>query len=126
MSSGPKGLDVLGIPANQRAPCSHGYNLLLLERRAFLQCLYDGLPDKSYIRTGCEVRSIKHLDSGVEVTLKDGSVEKGDMVLGCDGVHSKTRSLMWQHADATAPGLITEKEKTGERPCLFLQRYINS
>ncbi|KAK7743714.1 hypothetical protein SLS62_010493 [Diatrype stigma] len=85
------------------------YNTL---REKFLQILYDGLPDKSYIRTGCNVQSItQHADS-VDVTLADGSVETGDMILGVDGVSSLTRTSMWDHADKVSPGLITQKDKT--------------
>lgn len=90
-----------------------------MERREFLKILYEGLPDKSYIRTGCSIKDIKHSDDGIEVTMADGSVEKGDMVLGCDGVYSKTRSIMWDHADKISPGLITDSEKTCKPPIPF-------
>jgi len=60
----------------------------------------------------CIVREIKQSVSGVEVVLNDGTVESGDMVLGCDGVHSLVRSAMWDHASKTTAGLITAKEKT--------------
>ncbi|KAI0157184.1 FAD/NAD(P)-binding domain-containing protein [Hypoxylon sp. FL1284] len=91
---------------------NHGKDLWTLERRRFLEILYDGLPDKSYIRTNCNVKSIQHHVSSVDVTLADGTVETGDMVLGVDGVSSLTRSLMWEHADKVAPGTITQKDKT--------------
>ncbi|ORY69604.1 uncharacterized protein BCR38DRAFT_332111 [Pseudomassariella vexata] len=90
---------------------NHGYDVLPLERREFLRVLYETLPNKNLVRTGSAIQQIKHLDDKVEVTLRDGSVETGDMVLGCDGVHSTVRSLMWQYAEQTAPGLITEAEK---------------
>lgn len=93
---------------------SHGQDILVLERQEFLQILYDRLPDKSPIRTGCTVREVKQSISGVEVKLSDGIVETGDMVLGCDGVHSLVRTAMWDHASKTTAGLITAKEKTCE------------
>ena len=34
----------------------------------------------------------------MEVVLDDGTVERGDMVLGCDGVHSMARTKMWELA----------------------------
>ncbi|KAK9414811.1 putative FAD/NAD(P)-binding domain-containing protein [Seiridium unicorne] len=91
---------------------NHGSGMLLLERREFLQILYDGLPDKSHIRTSSPVKDIRHFADRVEVTLSNGEVEMGDMVLGCDGVHSVVRALMWDHANKSVPGLITVREKT--------------
>lgn len=91
---------------------SHGIGFYPLERQNFLQILYDGLPDKSFIRTNAGVEDVAQFADRVEVKLKDGSVEVGDMVLGCDGVHSHMRTLMWQHAGKTSPGLIPNTEKT--------------
>ncbi len=62
----------------------------------------------------CAVREVKQSVSGVEVMLNDGTIEIGDMVLGCDGVHSLVRSAMWDHASKTTAGLITAEEKTCE------------
>lgn len=64
------------------------------------------------LRTGCTTKEVKQLVSGVEVKLSDGTAETGDTVLGCDGVNSLVRSLMWDHANKTTKGLITAKEKT--------------
>ncbi|KAL5084590.1 hypothetical protein Trisim1_011592 [Trichoderma cf. simile WF8] len=91
---------------------NHGIGFYPLERQNFLQILYDGLPDKSFIRTNAGVEDVAQFADRVEVKLKDGSVEVGDMVLGCDGVHSHMRTLMWQHAGKTSPGLIPNTEKT--------------
>ncbi|KAI0017756.1 FAD binding domain protein [Xylariomycetidae sp. FL0641] len=91
---------------------NHGTGFFPFERQQFLQLLYDGLPDKSYIRTSARVEDIVQHRDGVEVKLSDGSIESGDMVLGCDGVHSSTRSIMWDHATRSSPGLIQVKEKT--------------
>ncbi|KAK3342064.1 FAD binding domain protein [Lasiosphaeria hispida] len=91
---------------------NHGVDILPLERRKFLEVMYERLPDKNVVRTSSKIKEIKHLASGVEVELSDGSIERGDMVLGCDGVHSFVRSLMWDQAEATSPGLIPAKEKT--------------
>ncbi|OQE00300.1 hypothetical protein PENVUL_c054G07904 [Penicillium vulpinum] len=91
---------------------NHGHDILLLERRQFLQVLYNELPDKAHIRTGCTAKEIKQFVSGVEVKLSDGTIETGDLIIGCDGVNSMTRSSMWEHAKKISPGLITAKEKT--------------
>ncbi|OTA86299.1 hypothetical protein M434DRAFT_24241 [Hypoxylon sp. CO27-5] len=90
---------------------NHGKDFLLFERQKFLQILYDNLPDKSPIQLGYPVKTLRHLQNGIEVTLGDGHVEVGDILLGCDGVHSLVRSLMWEYANQTVPGSITVREK---------------
>lgn len=91
---------------------NHGIGFYPLERQRFLQILYDGLPDKSFVKTGCAVEDVAQFPDRVEVKLSNGEVETGDMVLGCDGVHSLVRQVMWDHATKTSPGLIQTKEKT--------------
>lgn len=87
--------------------------MLLIERRQFLQEMYDTLPDKTYVKTSCPVYNIKQDPTGVEVTLSNGEVERGDLILGCDGVYSSVKSIMWDYANKASPGMITVKEKTG-------------
>ena len=43
----------------------------------------------------------------------DGTSEKGDIVVGVDGVHSTVREKMWERADRLEPGIIDVKEKKG-------------
>lgn len=38
--------------------------------------------------------NIETHDNGVRVHLEDGSVEEGSLIIGADGVHSKTREIM--------------------------------
>ena len=82
--------------------------------------MYDGLPDKNFVKAGSKIQDIAESSSRVEVKLSDGTVEKGDMVLGCDGTHSFVRGVMWDHANKAIPGFISEKEKNSKlyiRPC---------
>lgn len=90
---------------------NHGTGLLLIERRQFLQELYDNLPDKTVVRTSTVIDEIRQDSNGVEVVLSSGEVEKGDLLIGCDGVYSFVREIMWNHANKTTPGLITVEEK---------------
>ncbi|KAI1169348.1 hypothetical protein F5B18DRAFT_646207 [Nemania serpens] len=80
----------------QRWQKNHGYDLLPMERREFLRTMYESLPDMTRIRTGARIVEVIESKAGVEVKLDDGTVEKGDLVLGCDGVHSMMRSAMWE------------------------------
>lgn len=73
--------------------------------------MYEGLEDKTVVRTGLEVVDIIDSAESVKVVLADGSIEEGDLVLGVDGVHSRIRSLMWRNANVATPGTITTAEK---------------
>jgi 2-polyprenyl-6-methoxyphenol hydroxylase-like FAD-dependent oxidoreductase len=58
--------------------------------------VYNLLPDvaKEKVFTNKQLSHIETRSDGVEVTCADGSVYHGSMVIGADGVHSKTRHLM--------------------------------
>lgn len=66
-------------------------------RRELVEVLYETLPAEVRAQRLCVGRKLCGLevdDEGVTVRCEDGSVERGSMVLGVDGVHSKTRGLM--------------------------------
>ncbi|EED19835.1 FAD-dependent monooxygenase, putative [Talaromyces stipitatus ATCC 10500] len=89
----------------------HGYPIPVLERRRFLEIMYEALSDKSAVKPHTEVVDIIDSEDGVKVVLADGGIEEGDLVLGVDGVHSLVRSLMWRNANTAVPGMITANEK---------------
>ena len=74
----------------------------LLSRRA-LNILRGDIEDVLYravhhdvdIRFATTVTSIEQHPNGVEVTLSDGSTETADLLVGADGLHSHTRSLVF-------------------------------
>lgn len=94
---------------------------MFFERREFLQVLYDGLPNKSRVLLDKKVVDIKEEYNGVEVLLSDGTSEKGDIVIGCDGVHSLVRQRMWENADRKSPGLITVKERKSRASSILMR-----
>jgi FAD dependent monooxygenase len=86
--------------------------LIIFDRQKCVTHLYEGLPDKSKIRTSARVDRIEHTETGVKVYLDDGTFEEGDIVIGADGVHSRVRQLMWDYAAESAPGTIPETDKS--------------
>lgn len=44
--------------------------------------------------------------------LADGKCHRGDILIGCDGVHSFVRSFMWAQANELHPGLIPASDHT--------------
>lgn len=71
--------------------------------------MYDGLPKEAKDRylTNKKLVDIKTSDNGVEVTCEDGTSYTGDIVLGADGVHSKTRLIMRKLALQNDPSLVS-------------------
>lgn len=79
-------------------------------RRELVEVLFEGLPvgvREEKLCVGRKVCGIEVDEEGVTVRCEDGRVERGSMVLGVDGVHSKTRGLMRELA-------LASKEKEGE------------
>ncbi|KAJ2992880.1 hypothetical protein NUW58_g2021 [Xylaria curta] len=89
----------------------NGYECLTMERREFLRIIHAQHPAKEYIKEHSRVVDIVDGPDGVSVKLENGTVEDGDIVIGCDGVHSTIRELMWRNANASIPEYISTKEK---------------
>jgi len=49
------------------------------------------------LRLHCRVAGVRQDEHGVEIHLEDGSVEKGDVLIGADGLHSRVRPAL--HGD---------------------------
>jgi 2-polyprenyl-6-methoxyphenol hydroxylase-like FAD-dependent oxidoreductase len=68
----------------------------ILFRRADLQAaLYELVRERTHIRFGTQVEKVCATAGGVEVRLSDGSVERGDLLVGADGIHSHVRDLVF-------------------------------
>jgi 2-polyprenyl-6-methoxyphenol hydroxylase-like FAD-dependent oxidoreductase len=87
-----------------------------------LETLYAQIEDKTKILINKRIDHVDHEDDGVVVYCTDGSVFKGDIIAGADGVNSQTRHQMWAAADEEEPGAIPKEDKecmTAEYKCLF-------
>ncbi|KAL1639417.1 hypothetical protein SLS58_007998 [Diplodia intermedia] len=113
---GPDGSRLSSVPFFDHVKDNHGYDILLFERRDYLAMLYDTLHDQSRIRFGARVVGVEETSAGVKAQLADGSSEAGDMVIGCDGVHSFVREAMWARANERVPGIISAAEKRSKGP----------
>ncbi|KAI1331376.1 FAD/NAD(P)-binding domain-containing protein [Xylariaceae sp. FL0255] len=91
---------------------NHGYECMNFPRTNLVRTLYEGLTnEESRIRLGVGVEDIEETRDGVRVHFSDGSVEEGSIVIGADGVHSKTRALMWKLAKASKGIDLAKEEK---------------
>jgi 2-polyprenyl-6-methoxyphenol hydroxylase-like FAD-dependent oxidoreductase len=63
-------------------------------RGDLVRILYQVTKDKTRYIFGTTVDGLEEVDGGVRVTFKDGKEEVFDLVVGADGLHSKTRRMM--------------------------------
>ncbi len=82
------------------------YNKFLIE-----QVEKRGIP----IVWGKEVVGVKDEKEGdgVIVQLKDGETVEGDMLVGCDGLHSKVRNALFGKEEARYMGITQVSEFSG-------------
>lgn len=57
------------------------------------------------VKFGLEPTAITQDDTGVDVTLSDGSTARYDLVVGCDGIRSSVRSLVGVELESTPVGM---------------------
>lgn len=85
--------------------------------------MYDGLPDEARekVLTGKHVTDITSDKDSVRVSCGDGSFFEGSIVIGADGVHSKTRQMMRKAALQADPKAKWDEEKpyTSTYRCLW-------
>ncbi|KAK0618981.1 hypothetical protein B0T14DRAFT_518347 [Immersiella caudata] len=98
-----------------------GYQLSFGDRRALLQIMYDGIRDKKKIQLNKKLIDVIHSDDGVTANCGDGTTYKGDVLLGADGVYSKTREAVWDLAAKERPEVVRKDRQalTAEYQCLF-------
>ncbi|GAD93915.1 hypothetical protein ANI_1_936034 [Paecilomyces variotii No. 5] len=75
---------------------NHGHGPVAFHRAELVEILYNGLAAiaKRKVLTDKKVVNIQTTSNGVTVTCADGSTFHGSMVIGADGVYSKTREIM--------------------------------
>ncbi|KAI0456716.1 hypothetical protein F5B21DRAFT_522052 [Xylaria acuta] len=75
---------------------NHGHGISIVHRPHYVKALYNSLPEsaKARIHVRRRVARIDVADDGVAVHCADGTVERGSIVIGADGVHSRTRQTM--------------------------------
>ncbi|KAL3443344.1 hypothetical protein BJX65DRAFT_298416 [Aspergillus insuetus] len=84
-----------------------GYPIISLDRQKVLEILHDRYPAKSNIHINKKVIEIKQTEREAQVVTNDGSVYRGDLVVGADGIHSAVRAEMWRQAK----GLIGRRDR---------------
>lgn len=91
-----------------------GYGACFLARQSALRALADSIASKDKLLLNKAVKNIEMTTSGVVAQCEDGSSYSGDIVVGCDGVNSKSsiRSEMWRLAGQIDPEYFPITERT--------------
>jgi 2-polyprenyl-6-methoxyphenol hydroxylase-like FAD-dependent oxidoreductase len=82
-----------------------GQDISFMDRKFFLQSLYDNVQDKSKIHARVGVESYVETAEGVTVMTDKGERIEGSMIVGADGVHSRIRKLIAESVAKTNPTL---------------------
>lgn len=86
-----------------------GYPIAFLDRQKLLEILYQGYPDHRKISLGERVIKVEKSGDVAIVSTAKGSVYRGHLVVGADGVHSKVRQEIWNAAEKTTSRVAIEK-----------------
>jgi 2-polyprenyl-6-methoxyphenol hydroxylase-like FAD-dependent oxidoreductase len=74
---------------------AQGGKFLSLMRPDLELALFDSMPDSVTTRFGAVVMGFGEDGAGVEVTTADGQHERGDILIGADGIHSRIRQSLF-------------------------------
>ncbi|KAL4949248.1 hypothetical protein BDW69DRAFT_198246 [Aspergillus filifer] len=72
--------------------------------------------DKSKIHLSCKLTEIEHINGAVQVKTQDGRVFSGHMLVGGDGVHSKTSEKIWHLLEADSYDTTPDRKAAIESP----------
>lgn len=92
-----------------------------LDRQQLLQVLFDKIQDKSKIHTNSECVKVEALEDGVRIALKDGTLIRGDILVGADGVHSGMRYEIWRIAGTETADYPVSELSRCKRLCPNIQ-----
>jgi len=111
-------LDLTAIVDRLGAPVS------MVPRRVLLERVLDGLPTDR-IRYSSRAVRVDTAQDGVRVEFDDGSVAKGDLLIGADGMHSMVRDIVGaQPAEPTGwcswQGLVTLPDGPDKRVAMMI------
>jgi salicylate hydroxylase len=81
-------------PLGQKAEAHFGSPYYAAHRAELLDVLLSGLGEHGF-RLGSRVERVDQDQSGVSVTLADGSIAQGDILIGADGIHSTVRAQLF-------------------------------
>lgn len=102
----------------------------VIHRPVYVKALYESLPlsAKARIHVRKRVVRIDAANNGVTVHCADGTVERGSIVIGADGVHSRTRQIMQSLAVAadakgSPTAAVSQEQQQQDQPSPYITTY---
>ena len=80
---------------NLLASMNDTVNYAAINRRDIVHILYEAVQDKVEICFGRSLKAVEQTTNAVQVGFNDGSFDEYDLLVGCDGIHSHTRQLVF-------------------------------
>jgi len=77
-------------PLGDEAAARYGAPMYNIHRADLVQLLFDAVPAEAK-QLGARCVAVSQDKDGVEVTLQNGEKVRGDVLVGCDGIHSAVR-----------------------------------
>lgn len=77
-------------PLGDEAAQRYGAPMYNIHRADLIQILYEALPPDA-VQLGARCAAVSQDDKGVELLLENGKTVRGDLLVGCDGIHSVVR-----------------------------------
>lgn len=96
-----------------------GYPIAFLDRQKLLEILYQGYPDHRKICLEERVTKVERSGDTAIVSTAKGSIYRGHLVIGADGVHSKVRQEIWNAVEKTSSRVVIERSSKWEQAALF-------
>jgi 2-polyprenyl-6-methoxyphenol hydroxylase-like FAD-dependent oxidoreductase len=96
-----------------------GKEVIFMERRFYLQTLYNNLKDKNKVKTSVGLVSYEDRGETVVVMTNTGEKIEGSILVGADGIHSATRGCVAkavEKSDVARYKQLTEGERI-DIPC---------
>ncbi|KAM0202098.1 hypothetical protein ACHAQI_010957 [Fusarium lateritium] len=92
---------------------NHGSGPVVIHRAHVIKTLHENMTEDLKARCHLDktVSDINHTEDGVEVQCSDGTLFRGDMVLGADGANSKVRKIMRRLALVDNPNAQWDAEE---------------
>lgn len=94
------------LPMSDAAEARYGAPQLAIHRADLLAALEAALPAGT-IRFGADVVAIGQDTGGVSLTLADGEVVTGEVLVGADGIHSRVRAALFGPDTPEFTGLVS-------------------
>jgi salicylate hydroxylase len=117
------GETLLELPLGPAVRETFGAPYLHAHRADLLAAMLGALGGEN-VRLGCCVAAVRQDGGGVEAVLEDGSVERGSVLVGADGIHSVVRDLVFAPGEPRPSGYAAWRGLVpgGEAAALGIER----